>query len=238
MAQADENTTSDTVSEVPFAVPISGSASVIDVDLYCLVCGYNLRGLSGDPVRCPECGDFNDRTELGIPQPVIKAALNQMETTPTVCVGCALLFLLFASIAALTSSALTSTRLHHRVPLSSAVLSLVFLVAWPIAKNRVRRSFNDQDDWRPMLAEFHTAGVLGVMWYPLLLGFALVADRLPATVRSVVGCLTAAGGIALFVVALRIYRTARGRILVMKRATAIRIAQEILGTATFTKRRT
>src|SRR3989442_10695322 len=25
-----------------------------DIDLYCLECGYNLRGLSGDPRRCPE----------------------------------------------------------------------------------------------------------------------------------------------------------------------------------------
>ena len=27
----------------------------IDTDLHCLECRYNLRGLSGDPVRCPEC---------------------------------------------------------------------------------------------------------------------------------------------------------------------------------------
>lgn len=30
-------------------------ASVEDIDLYCLQCGYNLRGQSGDPRRCPEC---------------------------------------------------------------------------------------------------------------------------------------------------------------------------------------
>jgi hypothetical protein len=37
-------------------VPPPGSPSVIDRDLHCSACGYNLRGLSGDPVACPECG--------------------------------------------------------------------------------------------------------------------------------------------------------------------------------------
>ena len=27
----------------------------VDEDLHCFNCGYNLRGLSGDPRRCPEC---------------------------------------------------------------------------------------------------------------------------------------------------------------------------------------
>lgn len=30
-----------------------------DTDRYCRLCGYNLRGLSGDSVRCPECGKLN-----------------------------------------------------------------------------------------------------------------------------------------------------------------------------------
>lgn len=36
----------------------------IDFDLPCLTCGYNLRGLRGDPVCCPECGSNNSRLEL------------------------------------------------------------------------------------------------------------------------------------------------------------------------------
>lgn len=29
------------------------------IDLYCYACGYNLRGLSGKRIRCPECGVNN-----------------------------------------------------------------------------------------------------------------------------------------------------------------------------------
>jgi hypothetical protein len=36
----------------------------LDCDWACLRCGYNLRGLVGDPIRCPECGHSNPLTEL------------------------------------------------------------------------------------------------------------------------------------------------------------------------------
>lgn len=39
--------------------PESVDPAAEDIDLYCLKCGYNLRGLSGDPRRCPECGGLN-----------------------------------------------------------------------------------------------------------------------------------------------------------------------------------
>ncbi len=58
-----------------------------DEDLFCLRCGYNLRGLSGDPCTCPECGAGNVLADLRIPAKVIAAQLYKMETLPTVCVA-------------------------------------------------------------------------------------------------------------------------------------------------------
>lgn len=46
------------------AAPSSPSGPEIDTDAYCRRCTYNLRGLSGDPVRCPECGQLNTLTDL------------------------------------------------------------------------------------------------------------------------------------------------------------------------------
>jgi hypothetical protein len=51
----------------------------LDRDLYCLKCGYNLRGLSGDPVRCPECGYDNPIADVEIPADLIAAQLKKME---------------------------------------------------------------------------------------------------------------------------------------------------------------
>ncbi|MBI5865778.1 MAG: hypothetical protein HZB38_15000 [Planctomycetes bacterium] len=38
--------------------------TTLSYDAPCARCGYNLRGLSGDPICCPECGGFNPRAEL------------------------------------------------------------------------------------------------------------------------------------------------------------------------------
>lgn len=37
---------------------------VIETDALCRRCDYNLRGLAGDPVRCPECGQVNSLADL------------------------------------------------------------------------------------------------------------------------------------------------------------------------------
>ena len=44
-------------------------------DVHCVACGYNLRGLTGDPVCCPECGRLN-RVQVGAaPQTYVEAEL-------------------------------------------------------------------------------------------------------------------------------------------------------------------
>lgn len=54
----------------------------LDRDLYCLSCGYNLRGLIGDPVRCPECGYLNPVEDIVVPARMIRNQLRKMESAP------------------------------------------------------------------------------------------------------------------------------------------------------------
>lgn len=55
------------------------SSHPIDRDLYCLICGYNLRGLKGDPVRCPECGAVNSPGGAYVPTRFISQQVRRME---------------------------------------------------------------------------------------------------------------------------------------------------------------
>ena len=64
----------------------------LDIDLYCLSCGYNLRGLSGDPINCPECGSLNPVGDVEIPAPIIAEQLRKMETSPAICLAAVLVF--------------------------------------------------------------------------------------------------------------------------------------------------
>ncbi len=62
----------------------------LEHDVHCAECGYNLRGLSGDPVRCPECGDGMPASEVverlqRIEDRRREAILRRVEFGPALC---------------------------------------------------------------------------------------------------------------------------------------------------------
>ena len=59
-----------------------------DENLFCLHCGYNLRGLAGDPIKCPECGHDNFPEACRIPGATVAELMRPLETMSTVCVAC------------------------------------------------------------------------------------------------------------------------------------------------------
>ena len=86
---------SDSSGEPGALTPAPENDAPIKTDLYCLECGYNLRGLSGDPVRCPECGNFNPVALIEVPADAIRRQLRKMESAPTLSVVGMLLAALF-----------------------------------------------------------------------------------------------------------------------------------------------
>ncbi|MFQ5461023.1 MAG: hypothetical protein ACE5E5_00175 [Phycisphaerae bacterium] len=67
-------------------------------DLFCLHCGYNLRGLSGDPRRCPECGRQSAVADMLIPADQIRKALRRLETGPALATSVVLISLCFLAM--------------------------------------------------------------------------------------------------------------------------------------------
>lgn len=57
---------------------LSQAHDLADVDIYCLHCGYNVRGLSGDPRRCPECGNMIPLGLTDVPEHLVKRQLRLM----------------------------------------------------------------------------------------------------------------------------------------------------------------
>lgn len=118
-----------------------------DTDLYCLECGYNLRGLSGDPRRCPECFHMNPVGDLVIPADDIRRQIRKMEGGAGLCVAGLLIIVLGLWSFLGTEGVL--------VLMSSA---LVGVAVWSRGMVRFRDSCRDRAGWGWALARYHFYG--------------------------------------------------------------------------------
>lgn len=141
---------------------------VIQRDLYCLTCGYNLRGLSGDPVRCPECGQSHERAALEIPATAIRAALRRLETAP------AYNFLGLVGAPLLAWAIYPAARQNAAAPtlpcLTLLVVALVCSV--PFTLLHYRRTCRGRPGWLAALLRFHV-GTLVMLAMILVAPFSL-----------------------------------------------------------------
>lgn len=143
-------------------------AGTIERDLYCLTCGYNLRGLSGDPVRCPECGQSQERAALEIPATAIRAALRQLETAP------AYNFLGLLGAPLLAWAIYPSVRQNAAgPPLTCLTLLVAALVcSVPFTLLHYRRTCRGRPGWLEALLRFHV-GTLVMLAMVLVVPFSL-----------------------------------------------------------------
>jgi len=198
------------------------STAPIDEDLYCLTCAYNLRGLSGDPVRCPECGDMHDLEWLRAPVWAIRVAVGRMETAPTTCVALAAAAIFCFGTAVILGRLL---RRNPSVVAATVILGLVCLVYWPIALWHVRRALSAQPGWASIAAGFHLAAGLCTLWYPLALGFmVLKSNNYPRGSGWIILALSAGA----FWAGLRVYRRARRRLAAIQKREILRIIDEVV----------
>ena len=118
--------------------------SPIEIDLYCLKCGYNLRGLSGDPVRCPECGCHSSREDLACPPEMVGARMRRMEISGLVC----------WLIVALTVTLVAAAFLFKEAAFGVCALCAA-PVPWLIAATEFKNGSLGERGWRRALAYNH-----------------------------------------------------------------------------------
>lgn len=145
------------------AIDAAATAPVIDEDLYCLDCAYNLRGLVGDVVRCPECGAQNSADALHIPAEQVNRKLRELETS----IAASVFFLVLLCMLLLL--AIAEPRIARLGGfLGSAIGAIVLAVA---AVLRFRWTCDRQRGWQRVLAEYWLTAFLlhGLLIVPLII---------------------------------------------------------------------
>ena len=129
-----------------------------DRDLFCLKCGYNLRGLPGDPRRCPECGHENAVADLLVPAKRITKALRNLETGPgmaTAALAALLLWLLPLLVAMLQQPRVSP------IAWGAVITGIAACIAAYVAGVRkFRTTCRGQPEWTSALVRHHLFGLL------------------------------------------------------------------------------
>src|SRR5262249_1006374 len=127
--------------------------------------GYNLRGLSGDPVRCPERGFQNAIAIMEVPAAEITAQLKRMESAPAY--SFALLLVIFVSFA---FQSIAFRAFGQFTPCSIAFLGRLLL--FPYAVHRAGESCRRQPGWLVAMVTYYWFGGLMMAGAFAMLGFA------------------------------------------------------------------
>jgi hypothetical protein len=206
------------------------------IDLYCLQCGYNLRGLSGEPRRCPECFPMNPVGDLVLPAERIAQALRQLQTAPTVCVAAICVGLPFLMLV----TGLVVSRAPFEPGGFACILAGTVIPAmlWIICASEFRASCTRHPQWFAALMRYHLYGLLlGIIVFAGVIAVGSAVNRLilrrwSGSSEAVVSCVTllilVAAIFLLRPLARRITARAADEMTALHRAVAVRVARDEL----------
>lgn len=193
-----------------------------DDDLYCIGCGYNLRGLTGDPRRCPECGRENSLESLLLPAVAINRQLRRLESAPTWC---------FAAVLLVSVGLwLTLGPSHRAVPFAPLGFITVAagLAIWLLSARAFAQSCLHCPQWKSALWHFHLYAVgIFAAAHAALFGscfFSINAfggSGSPLRSPTVAALLAISAWTLMIVVIQRLYRRLRRELAPLQRSVAV-----------------
>ena len=207
----------------------------VTFDCECMECGYNLRGLSGEPVRCPECGHLNPVHEVHVTPEAIAWQLRRMETPLAVCA--------LATVLGIPLVGLCVYVAFHDLTFFSegmfpcpAVSLFGLLIAWWSCVMHFRDACECQPAWAPAFWRYQVRAVASAAFVasPILAGSLLLSHYSRGggsgtqqvwIVLGVLAVVALVVGIAI-VVAPRMHRSLRKTIDPLVRETATQLAWE------------
>lgn len=191
-------------------------------DVYCIGCGYNLRGLSGEMIRCPECGDSTPAEVLEYPAALIRKYLRKLESH--LALGVAMLLMALPAI----YTGVTD-------PNAGSVIALLLLtIAWVALITNFRKLCNGRTDWRRGIFRYHVVGCLAcIAVVAVVAGSVIASDLLLGPGRMWRGYRMLAGVAAfpvivvvLVPIARRLHKWLTSSLAVMRREVAVSLAKE------------
>lgn len=202
-------------------------------DLYCLRCGYNLRGLAGDPLRCPECAFENPVGDVALPAPMITEQLKKMESAPAYSVLALLLIAFMGGTAAWLHLRTNANLVQAPAFLCAIVVAISVL---PMTVLEARRSCKGTPGWAAALLAYHVHGfalLFGV--YGSLACYFWLAGNIPSFGTKGVdrGIFILCGALVMLVLLARTwipwqYRLATRRLQALQREVAVQMAREVI----------
>lgn len=138
-----------------------------DEALFCLSCNYNLRGLMGDPIRCPECGETNSRADLLLPPALVEKELRKLETLPTA--GVAMMYAALFGVSFITGGSMVC----------AVILLVPSLMVWILVVSAFGNICEYKAGWVGALLWYHLAGLFFAAVVALAVLVVGLLDLLP-----------------------------------------------------------
>ncbi|MBL8878821.1 MAG: hypothetical protein JNG88_06835 [Phycisphaerales bacterium] len=198
--------------------PAIRPAELADQEFYCLECGYNLRGLTGDPIRCPECGRENPLWLLTVPAPIISRQFAVLETSSAYSVLMLLLFLVSCVLFPWLTAGLGKASIAR-----IAIVTCAFLGGAIVSLHQSRATTDNHPAWPLAIFRYHFFGILLFVGFFAELALASWATLGPRRVLPIAWTWL----ITLIVIVLQtrwLYRAAIRDLRAIQRNMAVRIA--------------